>query len=156
VTSSPRRPAPDPGLIAGVVVAAIGYVLPWFRLGRREWWYSGWGFVAEDGGGWTLWVFLLLAAALAAGVWARENQVAAALGLTALVGALLFAATVVAASLAEAGDVGGVAGIELGLGIPLMAIGFGLGIAGVVVSISAISAAEAEDAIRRRYFAGRG
>lgn len=147
---SRATPHPDPLILTGVVLGAIGYAMPWFRIGSRQWFFSGWGFVTE-GGGWTLWTFAFLLAALIAAVWAGGNGGAAVTALVATLGAIVLAVVVVSASLAD-GSPGGVLDIEFGLGVPVMAIGLGLATAGAISAIAHEAAAEAEDRIRRRYF----
>jgi hypothetical protein len=152
VATSRATPHPDPFLLMGVIVAAVGYALPWFRLGSRQWFYSGWGFVADDGGGWTLWTFAFLLLALVASLWAGANLGAAVASLAGMIGATIFAVLVMAASLADGAGGDDVADIELGLGIPVFAIGAGLAIAGGAVAIAGESAHVAVEQLRRRHF----
>ncbi|QJU53492.1 hypothetical protein SCB71_09570 [Herbiconiux sp. KACC 21604] len=153
--ASRRRalPSPSAGLIAAVVLAAIGYLLPWFKGARAEWWYSGWRYLTQSDGGWTTITLVLLAAALVAAVWAGEGDLPAVLALTTLVAALVVAVLVVAASIAAIGSIEGsdsVAELDFGIGVPVMAVGFGLGVATGCHAIASAVAADTEARIRAR------
>jgi hypothetical protein len=153
---SGSRPHPSVGLIAGVLVAAGGYLLPWFKAGTGYgWWYSGAEYIRSgEGGGWTLWTIALLAVALVAAVWAGGSEVAAGLSVTAGIAAAVLAATAVAAGLVATGlkadslDV--VTQLPFSIGIPLMGVGFGLVVASGCGAIASGIAADVEERIRRR------
>jgi hypothetical protein len=134
---SPWIPAPNGFLLAGTIVAGLGYVLPWFqRQDGYSWWFSGWEFATlSTGGGWTLLVFPALVVALLASLWAGRSVDLARTALTALVAAAFLAVVVVAACFVmvpEPDGINPIADLPFGIGIPLMAVGFGLGVAGAI------------------------
>lgn len=131
------RLTPDALILTGAIIALIGYLLPWFRKGERyQWWFSGWGYASLDtGGGWTLLTLVWLAAVLVAALWAGSSSIAATAATVGGIGGLTFALLVVAASFAEFSDRGSINWIgelPFGMGVPAMALGFGLLIAGGV------------------------
>ena len=139
-----RRPAPDSAIITGVVLTTIGYLLPWFRpTPRFEWWYSGARYLSE-GAGWTWWVYVWLGLTLVAGLWARTSLGAAMAAMAAAVASALFSAAVVAFSFAQF-DVGlGISWAQkmpFGIGLPVLAAGFGLLAASCVhaVAVNAVT-----------------
>ncbi|MEU4564117.1 hypothetical protein AB0F72_37540 [Actinoplanes sp. NPDC023936] len=134
------RPAPDALIIGGSLVALAGYLLPWFRLqDGYAWSFSGWTYASlSTGGGWTLVTFGWLAVALIAGLWARSSQGAAVTALTCAIGGMMFALLVVAVSFAqfpEQGSSNWVGEIPFDVGLPVMALGFGLLVAGGVRAV---------------------
>jgi hypothetical protein len=151
---SRSRPHPSAGLIAGVVVATIGFLLPWFKQSdQAQWWYSGIEYLQDDDrGGWTLIAYVLLAVTLVAAIWAGGSDVAAVVALTAGVAAALFAGVVVAASLAvtDGEYITDVSGRAFSVGIPIMVVGFGVVIAAGVHAVAFQVVADLEDRIRRR------
>lgn len=128
-TSRRRSPvlAVDAAVLAGAGISLAGYLLPWFNQPGYSWSYSGWEYASlSTGGGWTLLTFVALAAAAAAGLWARTDDVAA---MTAAVAAVVLASAVVAASFATLGEqtaLNPVASLPFGVGLPLLAVGLGL------------------------------
>lgn len=134
------RPAPDPAIVLGASLGLAGYLLPWFRLGDGySWSFSGWAYASlSTGGGWTLITFVWIALALVAGLWARSSSGAALTAVGAAVGGLLFVLAVVAVSFAEfreRGSLNWVGEMPFGVGLPLMASGFGLLVAGGVRAV---------------------
>lgn len=126
----------------GVLVATAGYLLPWFRPDDGyEWWFSGLEYATlSSGGGWTLWVFVLLGLALVSSLWAAANPEGAIVSAAASFAAAFVAALVVAASfssLPSSGAINSIAEIPFGVGIPVMGIGFGLAIAGAIAHTTA-------------------
>ncbi len=124
-----RKPAPDPAIIIGVLLTTVGYLLPWFRLTPRfEWWYSGSRYVSE-GAGWTWWVYVCLGLTLVASLWAGTSLDAAMAATATTVAGGLFAAAVVAFSFAQHGVDRGIEWAQdmpFGIGLPVLAIGFGV------------------------------
>ncbi|PTA45611.1 hypothetical protein [Micromonospora sp. RP3T] len=142
MTTQDTRPsfAPDAVVVLGALVATVGYLSPWFRVSAGySWSFSGWAYASlSTGGGWTLLTLAWLLVALVAGGWARAYPGAALTALTAAVGALTFALAVVAASFAEfreRGSINWIADLPFGVGLPLMATGFGLLVAGGVRAV---------------------
>jgi hypothetical protein len=139
-----------------VVVAAGGYLLPWFKeQPGYDWWYSGTEYIRSgEGGGWTLWTIVFLIAALVAAVWAGGSEVAAGLSVVAGIAAAVFAMTGVAAGLAAIGagshTMSEVTQLPFSIGLPLMAVGFGIIIASGIGAIASVVAAQAEERMRRR------
>jgi hypothetical protein len=129
-------------ILVGGVAALAGYLLPWFKISSSyEWWFSGWEYAAlSSGGGWTLLTIAWLLLAIGAGGWARTEPAAAMTALVTGVGGLVFALAVVAVSVGEMPDRGSLNWVGLmpfGLGLPLMAGGFGLLLAASVRAIAA-------------------
>ncbi|WP_343446814.1 hypothetical protein [Micromonospora schwarzwaldensis] len=156
MTTQDSRPsfAPDAVVVVGALVATVGYLTPWFRAGDGySWSFSGWAYASlSTGGGWTLLTLGWLVVALVAGGWARAYPGAALTALTAAVGAWTFALTVVAASFAELrerGSINWIAELPFGIGLPVMATGFGLLVAGAVRAVVR-STVGALDATARR------
>ena len=134
------RPAPDPLVVLGALVSTAGYLLPWFRLqDGYAWSFSGWTYATlSTGGGWTLITFAWLTLALLAGLWARGSAGAAMTAVVSTVGGLMFALAVVAASFAEfreRGSLNWVGQLPFGIGLPVLATGFGLLLAGGVRAV---------------------
>ena len=134
------RPAPDPLVILGSLLSLAGYLLPWFRLqSGYAWSFSGWTYASlSTGGGWTLITFGWIGLALVAGVWARASAGAALTVVVGAVAGLMFALAVVAVSFAEFRDRGSlnwVGEMPFGVGLPLMAAGFGLLLAGAIRAV---------------------
>lgn len=131
------RLSPDPLVLAGVIIAFAGYLMPWFRKGEQyRWSFSGWGYASLDtGGGWTLLTFLWLAVALVAALWAGSSSIAATAATVGGLGGLTFALLVVAASFAEfseRGSINWIGELPFGMGVPAMALGFALLVGGGV------------------------
>jgi hypothetical protein len=131
------RPAPDIPLLVGSILATLGYLLPWFK--KRDgygWSYSGWGYAElSSGGGWTLLTFAFLAVAVIASLWARRSVAAAMWGIAGIVGGGFFATTVIAASFSninEQDSINYLSGLPFDVGLPLLAVGLGLGLAGAI------------------------
>ncbi|MGW4946796.1 hypothetical protein ACWEOZ_35010 [Actinoplanes sp. NPDC004185] len=139
-----RKPAPDAAIITGVLLTAVGYLLPWFRLTPRfEWWYSGTRYLSE-GAGWTWWVYVFLGLTLVAGLWARTSLDAAMAATAAGVASALFAAAVVAFSFAQYDVDKGITWAQdmpFGIGLPVLATGLGL-LAAACVRAVAVNAVE--------------
>jgi hypothetical protein len=131
------RPAPDGLLLTGSVVILLGYLLPWFKISDRyQWWYSGWNYLTlSSGGGWTWWAVLLLAVAIGASCWAGRSLALAQVAVGAATAAMVFASAVVAVSLGampERSSTNWVGELPFGIGLPLLAIGFGTVVAGAL------------------------
>lgn len=130
------RPSPDGLVVTGALIGLAGYLLPWFKIqSGYSWSFSGWAYASlSSGGGWTLLTVAWLAAALIAGLRARVSASAAVTAVVAGVGALLFALAVVAASFAEfrggVGSINWIAELPFGIGLPVLALGLGLLLAG--------------------------
>ena len=142
------RPAPDGLIIFGASLGLCGYLLPWFRMqSGYAWSFSGLEYASlSSGGGWTLFTFAWLAVALIAGMWARASMGAAITAIVGAVGALMFALVVVAASFAEfreQGSINWIAELPFGVGLPVMAAGFGVLLAAGVRAIARITVATA-------------
>lgn len=135
----PYRPAPDVLLLAGAVVALLGYLLPWFKVSDgNRWWYSGWNYLTfSTGGGWTWWTVVFLLVAIAASCWAGRVVELALVAAGAGTAAMFFAAAVVAVSLGampERSSSNWVGELPFGIGLPLMALGFGTIAAGALAA----------------------
>ncbi|MET7467423.1 hypothetical protein ACFYON_05675 [Micromonospora sp. NPDC005686] len=132
------RPSPDALLLFGTVTALFGYLMPWFRATRRhQWWYSGWSYL-ENEGGWTWLVVLCLVIAILASVWAGRSVGSAKLAVGAAVAGMFLAGAVVAVSLGslpERSSIDWVGELPFGLGMPLMAIGFGAVVAAALGTV---------------------
>lgn len=128
------RPAPDAAVLAGSLIAVAGYLLPWFRQDGYSWSYSGWAYASlSSGGGWTLLTLGFLAVAVVAGLWAGRSVSAAMWALVGVVGAGVLALAVVAASFShvdEGSALNYLAELPFGIGLPLLAAGLGLALAG--------------------------
>ncbi|PZF79778.1 hypothetical protein [Jiangella anatolica] len=128
------RPAPDAALLAGALIAVAGYLLPWFNQEGYAWSYSGWSYASlSTGGGWTLLTLGFLAVAVVASLWAGRSVAAAMWALGATVGAGFFALVVVAASFSnieEQGSTNYLSSLPFNAGLPLLAAGLGLALAG--------------------------
>ena len=141
ITGGPGlRPRPDGVVVAGALISLIGYLSPWFQKQTGyAWSFSGWTYASlSTGGGWTLITFGWLAVALIAGLWARASAGAAMTALASAVGGMLFASAVVAVSFAEfreQGSLNWVGELPFGVGLPLMAAGFGVLVAGGVRAV---------------------
>ncbi|MFY1596366.1 hypothetical protein [Micromonospora sp. WMMD737] len=131
------RPMPDVLLLVGTSTALLGYLIPWFRASERHLWsYSGWGYLSV-GGGWTTWVVLLLVTAIGASLWARRAVQFAQLAVGAAVAGMFLAGAVVAVSLGalpERSHINWVVELPFGMGLPLMAVGFGTVVAGALAT----------------------
>ncbi|WP_189021541.1 hypothetical protein [Micromonospora yangpuensis] len=126
-----RLPGFDGSMLTGALLTLFGYLIPWFKQSPRyQWSYSGWNYASlSSGGGWTLWTFVFILAAIVASFWARTILGAAMTALTAAVGTLVFSLAVVAASFGAIGErssSNAVADMPFGLGLPLLAVGLGL------------------------------
>lgn len=137
-------------MLAGALVAAAGYLLPWFKQSSSyDWWFSGWEFASlSTGGGWTLITLAWLAVAVLASLWAGRSTTAAMWGVVGAVGAAVFAVAVVAASFAaipEQSSINYLAEVPIGVGLPLLAGGLGLLLAGACRAI-AVNAGRAASA----------
>ncbi|MDG4829721.1 hypothetical protein O7627_10445 [Solwaraspora sp. WMMD1047] len=124
------RPAPNGLLLAGSVVILLGYLLPWFKTDeQKQWWWSGWNYLTlSSGGGWTWWAVFLLVVAIGASCWAGRSLELAQVAVGAATAAMVFASAVVAVSLGgmpERSSINWVGELPFGIGLPLMAIGFG-------------------------------
>ncbi|MEU5911486.1 hypothetical protein [Micromonospora sp. NPDC047527] len=137
-TSRWYRPKPNVLLLIGTATALFGYLSPWFRGSRRrQWWYSGWAYL-ETEGSWTWWVVVLLVIAIGASLWAGRSVGLALFAAGATVAGMFLAGAVVAVSLGmlpERTGIDWVGELPFGLGIPLMAIGFGTAIAGALAAV---------------------
>ncbi|MBU8858577.1 MULTISPECIES: hypothetical protein [unclassified Micromonospora] len=137
---SPRRyrPAPDLLLLTGSATALVGYLIPWFRASRvHQWWYSGWNYL-ETEGGWTWLVVVSLVIAVLAGLWAGRSTAFARLAVGAAVAGMFLAGAVVAVSLGalpERSSINWVGELPFGMGLPLMAVGFGAVVAGALGTV---------------------
>ena len=134
------RPAPDLAIVLGALLGLVGYVSPWFRVASGyDWSFSGWAYASlSSGGGWTLITFLWIALALVAGLWARTSPGAALTAVVGAIGGLFFAMAVVAVSFAEfreRGSLNWVGEMPFDIGLPLLAAGFGLLVAGGVRAV---------------------
>jgi len=138
--ASPWKPAPSAGVLAGIVVATIGYLLPWFKLQEGySWWVSGLEYLTlSTGGGWTIWTLPMLALALIAGLYAGRSAVAGGVALVGVVAAAFLALVVVAGSFAlvpAPSALNTITELPFAIGIPLMAVGFGIAAVGGVVAV---------------------
>lgn len=128
------RPVPDAALLAGALIAGAGYLLPWFHQDGYQWSYSGWAYASlSGGGGWTLLAPAFLAVAVVASMWAGRSVAAAMWAVGAVAGAGFLALAVVAASFShvdERSTLDYLAGMPFGVGLPLLAAGLGLALAG--------------------------
>jgi hypothetical protein len=134
------RPAPDALALTGALTALLGYVVPWFRQQDGYMWsYSGWAFASlSDGGGWTLLTFGWLGLALVASLWAGRHSAAALTTLVGGIAALFFSLVVVAACFSNVPDrnyLNYLSQLPFGPGLPLLAGGLALLVAGAVRSI---------------------
>jgi hypothetical protein len=134
------RPAPDPAIVVGALLALAGYLLPWFREQQGyAWSYSGWTYASlSTGGGWTLITLFWLALPLVAGLWARSSSGAALTALVGTVAASFFASAVVAVSFAEfreQGSINWIGSLPFDVGLPVLAAGLGLLVAGGVRAV---------------------
>ena len=134
------RPAPDAAVVVGALLSLAGYLLPWFRLqSGYSWSFSGWAYASlSTGGGWTLITFVWIAVALIAGLWARRSSGAAMVAVVGAICGLFFALAVVAVSFAEfreRGSLNWVGEMPFGVGLPVLAAGLGLAVAGGVRAI---------------------
>ncbi|GAA4638742.1 hypothetical protein GCM10023196_097690 [Actinoallomurus vinaceus] len=142
------RPKPDAALLCGALATSAGYLLPWFKKGSSyEWSYSGWGYATlSNGGGWTLVTFAWLAVAIVASLWAGRSVAAAMWGVVGGVGAAVFALATVAASFStvpERDSLNYVTELPLGIGLPILAGGLGLLLAGGIRAIALRASARA-------------
>ncbi len=140
--TSTLKPTPDAAMLTGSLLAVAGYVLPWFKVSPSfDWSFSGWEYATlSSGGGWTLWTFGWLAMALLASLWAKSSGTAATVGLVGGLGTAVFSLALVAASfssLPERESINHLAEVPMGVGLPLLAIGLGLLVAGGCRSIAA-------------------
>jgi hypothetical protein len=129
------KPSPDYAMLCGAIAATLGYLLPWFKQSDSyEWWFHGWGYASlSNGGGWTLMTFVFLGLALVASLWAGRSAAAAMGGTVAAIASLVFALAVVAASFSavpERSSINYITRFPFGIGIPLLAVGLGLLVAG--------------------------
>jgi hypothetical protein len=137
------RPAADPLILAGAILALLGYLLPWFKRGASyEWSYSGWEYAtvsASTGSSWTLLTFGWLLLALLGGVWARRFAGAATAAMIGTVGALIWTLAVVAASFASIGaqdSLNRFANLPFGIGLPVLVAGLGLLLVGCTRAVA--------------------
>lgn len=138
-SESSFRPAPDFLLLAGAIVALLGYLLPWFKERQsRHWWYSGWNYLTlESGGGWIWWTVVFLVIAIVASCWAGRSVEVAFFAAGAGMAAMFFASAAVAVSLGampERDSSNWVGELPFGIGLPLMAVGFGTIFAGALAA----------------------
>jgi len=129
-------------MLTGALVTVVGYLSPWFKVSSYyDWWFSGWGYAAlSSSGGWTLWTLVWLTVAVGGSLWAGGSQAAAMTGLVSGLGAMMFSMAAVAASfsfLPERDSINYLAELPIGLGLPLLAIGLGLMVAGGCRAIAA-------------------
>lgn len=127
-------------MLAGALTALAGYLLPWFKQAPSyRWWYSGWEYASlSTGGGWTTTTIAWLLLAAGASLWAGRSVVAAMAGIVLGVGGLVSALAVVAASFGDIGErphLNAVADTPTGIGLPLLAGGLGLLLAGAIRAI---------------------
>ncbi|WP_322411332.1 hypothetical protein [Microbacterium invictum] len=149
---SRARLSPDIGLLAGVILTTLGYLLPWFRLGRREWFTSGLHLLGE-GGGWAILPLVLLGVALVAALFAQSSAAAATVSLGSATAASFLVVIVVAAALVE-GGVGDVVEMTVSVGLILMALGIGLTVVAGIFAIASLVADSAVERLRARHFPG--
>ncbi|MDG4764097.1 hypothetical protein O7632_08255 [Solwaraspora sp. WMMD406] len=138
-SSTSYRPAPDALLLTGTVAALLGFLLPWFKADeQRQWWYSGWSYLTvSSGAGWIWWVVAFLTVAILASLWARRSVELALLAAGATTAGLFLAAAVVAVTLGglpERSNINWVGELPFGIGLPLMATGFGAAAAGALAA----------------------
>jgi hypothetical protein len=134
------RPAPDAAIVLGALLSLAGYLLPWFRLqSGYSWSFSGWAYASlSTGGGWTLINFVWITVTLIAGLWARRSSGAATVAVVGGICGLFFALAVVAVSFAEfreQGSLNWVGEMPFDVGLPVLAAGLGLVVAGGVRAI---------------------
>lgn len=143
------RPAPDGALLAGALIAVAGYLLPWFNQDGYSWSYSGWAYASlSSGGGWTLLTLAFLVVAVIASLWAGRSLAAAMWGVVGTVGAGLFALAVVAASFShvdEESSINYLSSMPFNIGLPLLAVGLGLALAGGCRAIAVAALREARE-----------
>ena len=143
-----RKLAPDSAIITGVLLTTVGYLLPWFRLTPRfEWWYSGTRYLSE-GAGWTWWVYVCLCLTLVAGLWARTSLEAAMAATAAAMAGAMFVTAVVAFSFAQYNGeryMSWAQDIPFGIGLPVLAAGFGLLAAACIRAVAANAGASEPD-----------
>lgn len=137
-SAGPRREA-SAGLTAGALVLLAGYLLPWFQLREREWWVSGLRLLQDwDGAAWTVLPLLCFGGAVVAGLWAVSHEVAAVLGLVAVVAGAFLTFLLMAASFAYV-DVSApstqITDSGPGLGLLLVAAGLGTALVGGVRAV---------------------
>ncbi|WP_116949945.1 hypothetical protein [Jiangella endophytica] len=113
--------------------------------------YSGWAYASlSSGGGWTLLTPGFLAVAVVGGPWAGRSVSAATWALVGVVGAGVLALAVVAASfshVSEGSAINYLAGMPFGVGLPLLAAGLGLALAGGcrAISVAVVRPAAADE-----------
>ncbi|WP_203417164.1 hypothetical protein [Jiangella ureilytica] len=143
------RPAPDAALLAGSLIAVAGYLLPWFSQDGYAWSYSGWAYASlSSGGGWTLLTLAFLAVAVVASLWAGRSLAAAMWSVVGTAGAGVFAPAVVAASfshVSEGSALNYLASMPFDIGLPLLAVGLGLALAGGCRAIAVAVLREARE-----------
>jgi len=112
----------------GALLALAGYLLPWFesRIGQ----VSGWDCTNIDSG-WPRFTVACLLLSIGGSLRAGRSQRSAFIAVIAGLGGMFFALSVVAASLSGFRDP---LGLPLGVGLPLMAGGFGLLLIGALRS----------------------
>jgi hypothetical protein len=133
----PGWPAPNVPMLLGALAALAGYLLPWFQISDSyDWWFSGWAYAElSTGGGWTLITIAWLVLALGASLWARRSHAATMTAVVGGVAGMVFAVAVVAVSFGSMpprDSLNWVGQIPFGIGLPLMAGGFGLLFAGAL------------------------
>ena len=124
-------------MLVGALTALAGYLLPWFQISDSyDWWFSGWEYAdLSTGGGWTLVTIGWLVLALGASLFAGRSRTAAMTAVVGGVGGLFFALAVVAASfgtMPQRDSLNWIGEMPFGIGLPLMAGGFGLLFAGAL------------------------
>lgn len=124
--------------IAGTILSALGFALPWFRVSRSyRWWYGGWHLLTtnEPDLWWISVLFLGYAVLLCAGFLLHRLD-AIVIGLLAALAVGVALGTIVVVALAAADavtDLGRVYRLDLNLGLFLMFPSHGL----MVVSVLA-------------------
>jgi hypothetical protein len=125
---------PDATMLAGSLLALVGYMLPWFKVkSSYHWFYSGWAYVRQGpGSGWILWTLVWLLLAIVASLWARRSVTFAMAGMVGAVGVAVFTLFLVAASFAKIPEesVKSITEYPLAIGLPVLALGLGMQVAG--------------------------
>ncbi len=139
-------------MLGGSLLAVLGYLVPWFHQDGYSWSYSGWAYASlSSGGGWTLLTLAFLAVAVVASLWAGRSLTAAMWAVVGTVGAGVFTLAVVAASfshVSEGSALNYLASMPFGFGLPLLAAGLGLALAGGCRAIAVAVVREAREPAR--------
>jgi hypothetical protein len=114
-------------MLLGALAALAGYLLPWFETSRGG--YSGWD-CTHINSGWPRFTIACLLLTIGGSLRAGRSQRSAVITVIAGVEGMFFALSVVAASFGS----GPSFEMPLGVGLPLMAGGFGLLLVGALRS----------------------